>query len=351
MAQSAKTTPFTIVSGFLGAGKTSLLNHLLSGAHGYRLAVIVNEFGEVNIDSQLLATRTGDGVIELTNGCVCCTVREDLRSGLHDLLHRRCNGELGFEHIVMETTGLAKVGPILHTIATKTLKESLHLGGVVTVIDASNIVTQLEGFHEAEEQIGMADLLLLNKTDLVDEVALSVLTSRLSAINGMAQIKPCRHSRVDVSNVLSLPAARSTDASILDPDAQNEHDLTHVFPDGRGHSHASLEHVRCFVVQLSEPLDHGRVQDWFSYVIMRHTERLLRYKGILNIQGLESRVVLQGVHSLIEVSADRDWLPGEARRTSVVFIGRNLPEQEIREGLGRCVAAEQPTAQAQLPRA
>ncbi len=336
MTQSAKTTPFTIITGFLGAGKTTLLNHLLRGDHGCRLAVIVNEFGAVNIDSQLIARHIADGMLELTNGCVCCTVREDLRRGLHDLLEARRNGDLVFEHIVMETTGLAKVGPIIQTLSSKTLNEAIHLGGVVTVIDASNILTQLDDFQEAAEQIGMADLLLLNKTDLADEAALSSLTARLSAINGMAQIKRCQRSSVDVANVLKLPAVRSTDASVFSFNVQS----------APGRPHASLDQVRSFVVQLSEPLDQGQVQDWFSYVIMRHTERLLRYKGILNIHGLKSRVVLQGVHSLLEVSADREWRAGEARKTTVVFIGKDLPEKDIRDGLGRCIAVEQQDAQA-----
>jgi G3E family GTPase len=336
MTQSAATTPFTIITGFLGAGKTTLLNHVLNVEHGHRLAVIVNEFGAVNIDSQLIAKRIGDGLVELTNGCVCCTVREDLRTGIHALLDSRRSGELGFDHIVMETTGLAKVGPIIQTLSSKSLKETVHLGGVVTVIDASNILTQLDDFAEAAEQIGMADLLLLNKTDLVDEVTLTSLTARLSAINGMAQIKRCQRSSVDVGSVLSLPAVRSADASVLALNAQS----------APGRPHASLDQVRSFVVQLTEPLDQGQVQDWFSYVIMRHTERLLRYKGILNIHGLKSRVVLQGVHSLIEVSADRDWLPGEVRKTTVVFIGKDLPEEDIRDGFRRCIAVEHPAAQA-----
>ena len=335
MTQSAKTTPFTIITGFLGAGKTTLLNHVLCGDHGCRLAVIVNEFGAVNIDSQLIARHVGDGMLELTNGCVCCTVREDLRTGVQDLLKARSNGKLVFEHIVMETTGLAKVGPIIQTLSSKTLKEVIHLGGVVTVVDTANILTQLENFDEAAEQIGMADLLLLNKTDLADEAALTGLTTRLSAINGMAQIIRCRRASIDVANVLNLAAVRSTDASVTSFDTLS----------APGPPHASLDQVCSFVVQLSEPLDQGQVQDWFSYVIMRHTERLLRYKGILNIEGLKSRVVLQGVHGQIEVSADRDWLPGEARKTTVVFIGKDLPEKNIREGLRGCIAVEQSAAQ------
>ena len=236
----------------------------------------------------------------------------------------------------METTGLAKVGPIIQTLSSKSFKDAIHLGGVVTVIDASNILTQLDDFDEAGEQIGMADLLLLNKTDLVDEAALSNLTARLSAINGMAQIKRCQRASVDVANILSLLATQSTDASVFAVDIQT----------APSHPHASLEQVRSFVVQLSDPLDQGQVQDWFSYVIMRHTERLLRYKGILNIHGLKSRVILQGVHSLIEVSTDRDWGAGETRKTTVVFIGKDLPEKDIRDGLRQCIVVEQPAAQA-----
>ncbi|PPC79572.1 MAG: cobalamin biosynthesis protein CobW [Hyphomicrobium sp.] len=335
MAQPAMTTSFTIITGFLGAGKTTLLNEMLCGSHGRRMAVIINEFGAVNIDSQLIARRVGDGILELTNGCVCCTVRDDLRTGLQALLDSRDRGELAFEHIVMETTGLAKVGPIIQTLSIKTLKSAIHLGGVVTVVDASNILVQLNRFHEAGEQIGHADLLLLNKIDLVDEEAIARLQMRLTAINGMAKILIRQGTSDTMAEIFDLPVARRSDAEVIAFETST----------GNVQRHAHLDQVRSFVVQLSAPLDQGQVQDWFSYLIMRHTERLLRYKGILNFEGIEKRVVLQGVHGLLEIRADRDWLPAETRMTTVVFIGKDLPEQDFREGLTRCIATRDPAAQ------
>jgi G3E family GTPase len=335
MAQPAMTTSFTIITGFLGAGKTTLLNEMLCASHGRRMAVIINEFGAVNIDSQLIARRMGDGMLELTNGCVCCTVRDDLRTGLHALMDSRSRGELAFENIVMETTGLAKVGPIIQTLATKSLAAAIHLGGVVTVVDASNILMQLDRFHEPAEQIGHADLLLLNKTDLVNDEAVARLQARLAAINGMAKIRIRQGAQDAAAVIFDLPAARRSVADVL----------AFGTKPANGRHHAPLDLVQSFFVELAAPLDQGQVQDWFSYVIMRHTERLLRYKGILNFDGLEKRVILQGVHGVLEIRADREWLAGEARTTTVVFIGKDLPEQEFREGLARCIAPRDPVAQ------
>ena len=336
--------PFTVITGSLGAGKTSLLNHLLTGGHGRRLAVIVNDFGEINIDSQLIARSGNDYVLELTNGCVCCTVQEDLLRGLHDLLEARLSGRFDFDHLVMETTGLAKVGPIVQTVSAKTFRETVRISGIVTVVDAFHVLAQIDTFQEAGEQIGHADLVLLNKTDLVDDAKLSALTARLSAMNGLAEIKPCLRAKVDAAEAL-FPAAHREDAVSVNLN----------FPEGPGasatllneydHSHTSFDEIRSFSIRLSEPLDHGRVQDWFSYLIMRYSERLLRYKGILHIEGLAPRIVVQGVHSLIEITSGREWRQDENRQTVVVFIGRNLPERQIRDGLAQCVAVERHTAE------
>ena len=333
MAVSAQTTPFTIITGFLGAGKTTLLNHLLSANHGQRLAVIVNEFGAVNIDGQLIARQLGDGLVEMSNGCVCCTVQQDLMIGLQQLLDQRRDGSLGFDHIVLETTGLARAGPIVQTIASAGLKSELHLNGVVTVVDTFHAPAQLDKFDEAQEQIGMADLVLLNKTDLVEADVVRELAARISKINAIASITRCQQAHVDASDLLCkrpLSGNNVNHSSVL---SSHVHDLEH------GHSHA--DHVQTFAIHLSEPLDHGRVQDWLSYLIMRYTEQMLRYKGILNIAGRSSRVVVQGIHAAIEVDTDRDWSPDEIRKTELVFIGKNLPEQEIRQGLQNCVAVAQ----------
>ena len=340
MIEQQDKTPFTIITGFLGAGKTTLLSRLLAADHGHKLAVIINEFGEVNIDRHLIADQLGDGLLEMNNGCVCCTVQEDLLDGLQKLLGQKREGLLEFDHIVMETTGLAKAGPIIQTLKARELDKELVLGGVITVVDAFHAPAQLKEFDEVQEQIGMADLILLNKIDLVDDDVRAQLTDRLLAMNKGARLTPCRQADVDISDVLGLHSTLATDRDIpIIPDAAaHDHDHGQEHHHEHDHEHNHLDRVGSFVVRLTEPLDHGRTLDWFSYLIMRYTEQLLRYKGILNIKGRSTRLVLQGVHALIETEDDRQWSDGEQRKTEIVFIGIDLPENEIRQGFEDCIA-------------
>ena len=334
MTQIADKIPFTIITGFLGAGKTTLLSRLLAADHGHKLAVIINEFGEVNIDRHLIADQLGDGLLEMNNGCVCCTVQADLLDGLKNLLDQRREGLLHFDHIVMETTGLAKAGPIIQTLEAKALDKELILGGVITLVDAFHAPAQLDEFDEVQEQIGMADLIVLNKIDLVDDKVQAHLTQRLLNMNKGARVTPCQEADVDIAEVLELRSVFATDGDLPTNPAAAAHHHDH----DHGHEHNHLDHVGSFVVRLSEPLDHGRALDWFSYLIMRYTEQLLRYKGILNIKGQSSRLVLQGVHALFEAKAAEEWRPGEKRKTELVFIGIDLPEREIRQGFEDCIA-------------
>lgn len=296
--------------------------------------MIVNEFGAVNMDSQLITRRLSNGVVEMSNGCVCCTVQQDLRDGLRQLLDQRRDGSVEFDHIVLETTGLAKTGPIIQTISSNDLKSELRLGLVVTVVDSFHASSQLDDFTEAQEQIGMADLLLLNKIDLVEPKKLEALTTRLAKINGVARMTRCVQAGVDAAAVLSADMVSASHIDRLSECGNDHRDC------GDEHNHGHTDHVQTFVIGFSEPLDHGRVQDWLSYLIMRYTEQMLRYKGILNIAGRSSRVVLQGVHAMVGVESDRDWGPGEVRKSELVFIGRNLPEHEIRQGLESCIAED-----------
>jgi len=335
MSGPEQTTPFTIITGFLGAGKTTLLNQLLSTEHGHRLAIIVNEFGAVNIDSQLISRSFSDGMLEMSNGCVCCTVQQDLKDGLRHLLDQREAGRLGFDHIILETTGMAKTGPIVQTIASRDLKSDVHLHTVITVVDALHASAQLDEFEEVQEQIGMADIILLNKTDLVAEDSLGELSARLIKMNAIAHIEHCKHGQVDVAEVLrERSTTKNIEAGPSIPDPNHD-------PHDHDHEHSHTDTVQTFSVHMSEPLDHGRVQDWLSYLIMRYTEQLLRYKGVLNIAGRGSRVVVQGIHAVVNVTTDRDWGQDEKRKTELVFIGKNLPEHDIRTDLSRCVAAAQ----------
>lgn len=346
MTRNPDKTPFTIITGFLGAGKTTLLSRLLNADHGYKLAVIINEFGEVNIDRHLIAEEIGDGLLEMNNGCVCCTVQEDLLAGLKNLIERRSVGLLEFDHIVMETTGLAKAGPIIQTLSARELENELMLGGVVTLVDAFHAQMQLDEFDEVQEQIGMADLIVLNKIDLVDDKARVQLTGRLMAMNKGARLELCQEADVDITSVLGLHSISATDhnmrimptAIVLDHVHEHEHE--------HHHEHDHLDRVGSFVVRIDEPLDHGQTLDWFSYIIMRYTEQLLRYKGILNIKSRSSRLELQGVHALIETASGRQWSDEEPRRTEIVFIGIDLPEGEIRQGFKDCIVREHhvPTA-------
>jgi len=330
MKQIADTTPFIIITGFLGSGKTTLLNRLLEADHGQQLAVIVNEFGAVNIDSQFIAENVGDGMVEMTNGCVCCTVREDLREGLIELLDKRREGKLTFTHIVMETTGLAKVGPIAQTLESREIKQELKLAGVVTLVDGFHVATQLKEFEEVPEQIGSADIILLNKSDLIDDQTCSELQQHLSQMNKGARILRCQNAEIDVSEITELQSGTISGQSFSDSGTSE-----HKHSDHQDHHHT--EQVSSFVVRIIEPLDQGLVQDWFSYLIMRHAEKLLRYKGHLYIQDRPSRIIIQGVHSLVDSTTGANWKPGETAKTELVFIGKNLPEEDIRKGLHDCV--------------
>ena len=330
MEKSIAKIPFTIITGFLGAGKTTLLNRLLVADHGHRLAVIINEFGAVNIDSQFIAENIGDGIVEMTNGCVCCTVREDLMQGLQGLLEQRQNGSLPFDHIVMETTGMAKVGPIVQTLGGREIKSNLALGGIATVVDGYHVAGQLDEFEEVAEQIGMADLILLNKTDLIDEADCDQLKNRLASMNKGAQILLCSESQIDVGELLTLQSNKNIERTLNSIGSEHHHDHEH-------HHHS--DQVTSFVIRISGPLEHGLVQDWFSYLIMRYTEQLLRYKGHLNIRGRKERLVVQGVHSFFNSTPGRLWQEDETAQTELVFIGKNLPEKEIREGFQNCIAS------------
>ncbi|RUM52050.1 MAG: GTP-binding protein [Methylococcus sp.] len=331
--------PFTIITGFLGAGKTTLLKRLLIAEHGHRLAVIMNEFGEISIDSELVQDDVEDGIVEMKNGCVCCEIREDLVTGITQLLEKRRAGTVDFDHIVMETTGLANPGPIAQTLGEGVLKELVQLDGVVTVVDAYHAQIQLDEYQEIQEQIGVADIIVLNKIDLVDSDNLAAVQHRLAGMNTQADIHIAEDCNVEPGPLLQLSAhsldklektshARTSDGPVVDLHRDHE-------------NHTHLEGVHSISIEVSEPLVHDCLMDWFTFLIIGYSDRLLRYKGILNFKDRDERIVFQGMHSLFEARSDREWRADETRSTRIVFIGKDLPEDEIRQGIQRCIAADQ----------
>ena len=329
--------PFTIITGFLGAGKTTLLKRLLTAEHGHRLAVIMNEFGEISIDSDLVQDFVDDGILEMKNGCVCCEIREDLVTGITRLLEKRRAGTVDFDHVVMETTGLANPGPIAQTLGEGVLKELVQLDGVVTVVDAYHAPVQMDEYQEIQDQVGVADVIVLNKSDLVDSDNLATLQIRLAGMNTQADIHI-----VEDCNVAPGPLLQLSEHS-LDKLDKTSHARTSNSPVDNLHhdheNHVHLEGVHSISIEVPEPLEHDCLMDWFTFLIIGYSDRLLRYKGILNFKDRDERIVFQGIHSLFEARSDREWRADEERSTRIVFIGRDLPEDEIREGIQGCIAA------------
>lgn len=327
--------PLTILTGFLGAGKTTLLRHILTAQHDYRIAVIMNEFGEISIDSHLVEDLVDDDIIEMKNGCVCCEISEDLVDGIGHLVSKKALGQIDFECIVMETTGLANPGPIVQTLDEIRLKELVKLDGIITVVDACHMDKQLAQSTEAQNQIGMADVILLNKTDEIESSSLDVARNKIYQMNTQATIFDTRHCEIDIEYLLQLQkhSLEEVDVDHIRP-LRGEHNK----PEANKHNHSHLAGISSLSIELEEPLDYARLMDWFSYFIIGYSDCLLRYKGILNLSNTDQKVVFQGIHSSFESNSDRQWRPDEKRLTQLVFIGRELPEQEIRQGITGCIA-------------
>lgn len=361
--------PVTVLTGFLGAGKTTLLNHLLTTPHGYRCAIIINEFGAVSIDNQLVVG-TDEEIVELNNGCLCCRVRGDLVRSLEDLLRRQKR----FDYVLIETTGLADPSPIIHTFRATDLAERLRLDGVVTVIDARHIEKELTDGPEPAAQIAYADVLLLNKTDLVPPAELDRLEERLHQMNRLATIHRTANSQIDparifnlkareVSGTFSIPESAASDTLHPEPhghdhdhehgpqcgpdcghdhDHDHEHEHHHDHDHDHGHDHAHGHHdesVRSFYISEERPLDLQKVEGWLSDVIRDHGASIYRSKGILNIRGQAKRVVFQGVQTMFDARPDRLWNVGEKKVSQLVFIGKDLDEAKVREGFAACIAS------------
>ena len=318
--------PVTILTGFLGAGKTTLLNRILRERHGERIAVIENEFGEEGVDNELLVSGGEQQIVEMNNGCICCTVRGDLVRTLGDLRQRREAKPDAFDRVIIETTGLADPAPVAQTFfIDDDIAAYYALDAIVTVVDAKHAERQLDEFHEAQEQVGFADRILLSKSDLVGEGERARLQERLARINRRAPVKPVHFGETPIADLLdikgfSLDGILEIEPGFLDED-HHEHD------DG----------VQSFVFTSSRPFDQRRLQDFFRDAIATHAKDLMRYKGILAFDGLDHRVVIQGVHMIMGSDIGRAWAPGESRVSKLVFIGRGLPKGELVERLESCL--------------
>ncbi|BBL73268.1 CobW family GTP-binding protein [Methylomagnum ishizawai] len=318
--------PVTLLTGFLGAGKTTLLNRILQEPQGQRIAVIENEFGETGIDNELLI-QAGEQIVEMNNGCICCTVRGDLLRILGDLADRREVGDIRFDRVVIETTGLADPAPVAQTFfLEENIREDYRLDAILTVVDAKHAPAQLDRHHEAQEQVGFADRILLSKTDLVDAAALADLETRLRAMNPRAPIQPVHFGKTSLRDILDIHGFDLDAILGIEPDFLND----------LGHGHD--DEVHSFVYRAERPFDAAKLLALMDLLISEFGADLLRYKGILHIAGNPNKIVFQGVHRLLDESLGAPWRDDEKRESVLVFIGRNLPREQIVATLKTCHA-------------
>ena len=316
--------PVTVLTGFLGAGKTTLLNRILTEEHGRRYAVIVNEFGEEGIDNDLVVD-ADEEVFEMNNGCICCTVRGDLIRILSGLMKRADQ----LDAIIVETTGLADPAPVAQTFfVDDDVSDRTKLDAIVTVVDAVHLDAQLGEHHEAEEQIAFADVILLNKADLVDPSRLEAIQSRIRKINPYAKIIRTTHCEAPLNEVLGLNAFSLDRVLEVEPD----------FLDS-DHAHEHDDEVTSISLTSEWPLDIDKFQTWFSALLQTRGQDILRSKGILDFAEVDQRYVFQGVHMLMDTSPMGAWPEGEKRESRLVFIGRDLENMNLEEGFEACKAS------------
>jgi len=356
--------PATILTGFLGSGKTTLLKRVLQEAHGQKIAVIENEFGEENIDSDILVSDTNEQIIQMSNGCICCTIREDLRATLRDLAEKKRKGELVFDRVVIETTGLADPGPVAQTFfMDDEIAESYLLDSILTLVDAKHAATQLNERQEARRQVGFADQIFISKTDLVTPDEVAALTHRLKHMNPRAPQKAVHFGEVALSEVFDLRGFNLNAKLDIDPDFLKDeahehhdhgHDHGHDHAGHEGHDHApgeSCDHpshqhagahhhhhdddVKSFVFKSDRAFDPAKLEDFLGAIVNIYGPRMLRYKGVLNMKGTDRKVIFQGVHQLMGSDLGPAWAEGEQRSSKMVFIGIDLPKDIFLQGMAQ----------------
>jgi G3E family GTPase len=339
--------PATILTGFLGSGKTTLLKRVLSEAHGQKIAVIENEFGEENIDNDILVADTNEQIIQMNNGCVCCTIREDLRTTLNDLAEKRRKGELQFDRVVIETTGLADPGPVAQTFfMDDEIAESYLLDSILTLVDAKHAGSQLDTRQEARRQVGFADQIFLSKTDLVDSAEVDALAHRLKHMNPRAPQSRVHFGEVPIASVFDLRGFNLNAKLEIDPEflsaddhGHHHHDHDHVHGEhcDHPHHHAHDDDVKSFVFRADRAFNAAKLEDFLGSIVQVYGPKMLRYKGVLYMKGADRKVVFQGVHQLMGSDMGPKWLPGEKKQSKMVFIGLDLPREILEQGLAGCL--------------
>ncbi len=342
--------PATILTGFLGSGKTTLLKRILTEAHGQKIAVIENEFGDENIDNEILVQDSTEQIIQLNNGCVCCSIREDLRTTLADLADKRRKGELKFDRVVIETTGLADPGPVAQTFfMDDEIAESYLLDSILTLVDAKHAESQLDTRQEARRQIGFADQIFISKTDLVDDATVDALIHRIKHMNPRAKQTRVNFGNVSLADVFdlrgfNLNAKLDIDPEFLNADAHAGHDHDHDHHDHQHgehcdhpHHHAHDDDVKSFVFRADKAFNPAKLEEFLGAIVQVYGPKMLRYKGVLNMKGADRKVIFQGVHQLMGSDLGPKWMPGEKKTSKMVFIGLDLPRDVFLQGLEGCL--------------
>ncbi len=371
--------PVTILTGFLGSGKTTLLKRVLHESHGMKIAVIENEFGEENIDTDILKTESKEQILQMSNGCICCTIREDLREALQLLAAKRRKGLVDFDRIVIETTGLADPGPVAQTFfMDDEIAETYLIDSIITLVDAKHANQQLEDRQEARRQVGFADQMFLSKTDLVTDGEKDALIHRLKHMNPRAPIRAVHFGDVPLNEVFDLRGFNLNAKLDIDPDflKEDEHDHDHGDHSHCDHEHGKCEHeghdhghehkhdehcghdhhdhehgehcnhlhhhhydddVKSFVYRAERAFDPAKLEDFLGAIVNIYGPKMLRYKGVLDMKGTTRKVIFQGVHQLMGSDLGPEWEEGEKRVSKMVFIGIDLPQDIFRQGLDQCL--------------
>jgi G3E family GTPase len=331
MSKLKSKIPVTVLTGFLGSGKTTLLNHILKENHGKKVAIIVNEFGEVGIDNQLVVGAEEE-ILEMNNGCICCTVRGDLIEILKRLVRSKFGidgKKLDFERVIIETTGLADPVPVAQTFFVEdSISAFYHLDAIVTVVDAKHAENQIKEMHEAQEQVAFSDVMLLNKTDLVSTEELHQLENKLRSMNPYAKIIHTNRSVVALDKILNIKAFDIHKKLEIEPDFLQE----------EPHEHEHDDDVKSIVLRESEPLDVEKVELWLSFWLSKYGTNTMRYKGILYVKNSDYQIIFQGIHMLFEITQGKPWKDTDTKKSEVVVIGKNLDETFFRDGFHSCIS-------------